>query len=294
MNNYQNGGWYDNPATGKNQRWLNGAWVGGAESAGTSGGLAAYDQAYASISGEVNKYVDELVKQAQGDYDFAAKWIENNYKLALGTDDASKAAFLKKVANGLEEKVGRIAFDYDTGSYRVNQDADLTQTRTIRNRDLALSRLAEDEKVYRKGFEEDASQAREEQGASLNERGILSSTRDQATGLAGKEVGKLEGTINDTLSAYERQLSRDKTDITTSASDTLFDTNISRNRNLDDLTTTARRGAVDEQNQRDYGIQTAQRQLEQKKLAAEAERRKNLNQAKTYADYVARGATNTY
>ncbi len=36
----QYGGWYDNPATGKNQRWFNGVWTDGAEpsSSGNAGG----------------------------------------------------------------------------------------------------------------------------------------------------------------------------------------------------------------------------------------------------------------
>lgn len=260
----------------------------------TTTGNQAYDDIYNLTAQDINKYVDDLIGKAQGDYDFAAKWIENSYKLALGNDDTAKANFLKQVANSLENKVGRIAFDYDTGTYRVNQDADMVQDRTVRNREQALSRLDEDEQVYRKQFAQDSQQARAEQEAALNQRGILSVPRDQAAGLAGKEVQTLEGTISDTLSAYERQLGRNRQDINTEASDTLFDNALNRTRSLEDLTTTARRGAQDEQNQHDYNLDAAKRQLEAAKQAAEVERRKSLNQAKSYADYFARGATNTY
>lgn len=291
MDNKQYGGWYNNPATGRNQRWFNGTWTNGEDPGGGGSGKSAFDTYNAQLSGEVNKYVDELIGMAKGDYDFAAKWIEANYKQALGSDDAGRQAFLKQVSNTLEEKVGRIAFDYETGSYRVNQDATQATTRTIRNRDLALKRLAEDEELDRRGLLADINEVRETQGASLNERGILSGTREGAQGLAGRQVRDLEQKIGDQLTAFERALGRNEEDITMSAGDQLADISLLQNRSLDDLATGARRGAQDEQQQRDYNLESAGRIRDQRVLQAEQERRKLQNQTKSYADYLARGAT---
>lgn len=251
-----------------------------------------YNKYYGQISGEVNKYVDELINQAKGDYDFAAKWIENNYKLALGSDDGAAANFLKQVANTLEEKVGRIAFDYQTGTYRANQDADLGSNRTIRNRDMALARLDQDEVAFKENYDREANLARDAQNASLNERGILTTSRDKADGLAGREIRNLEAGLTSELDAYNRALSRDREDINLSSGDQLEDIGIAKNRSLDDLTTNARRAGIDETNQRQYNLDSVQRVLDQKKLEAEKQRRSLLNQTRSYADYYARGATN--
>lgn len=295
---YQYGGWYNNPATGKNQRWFNGVWTDGAEPGGGSSSSSAVDSAkknYEMASGEVNTYIDQLIKQAKGDYDFAAKWIENNYKLALGTDDTAKAQFLKQVANSLEEKVGRIAFDYQTGTYRVNQDADSMISRTQRDQSTALQRLNEDDAAYRQTYDRQLQQGREAQNASLNERGILTTPRDQATGLAGKEVRNFEADQTDQLSAYERTLARNRQDINTSGVDYLADTNLQRNRSLEDLTTESRRAGIDAASGRQYSVDSAQRILDQKKLAAEQQRRSLLNGAAVkYADYVTRGGSGLY
>lgn len=251
-----------------------------------------YNQYYGQISGEVNKYVDELIGQAQGDYDFAAKWIETNYKLALGSDDGAAANFLKQVANTLEEKVGRIAFDYQTGTYRTNQDADLATNRTVRNRDMALQRLSQDETAFKQDYDREAGIARDSQNADLNARGILTTSRDRADGLAGREIRNLESGLTSELDAYNRILERDRQDINLSSGDQLQDIGIVKNRSLEDLTTGARREGIDETNQRQYNLDSAKRVLEQQKLEAEKQRRSLLNQSRSYADYYARGATN--
>lgn len=252
--------------------------------------LDSFNDVASGIEAEVNKYADELIAQANGDYDFAAKWIENAYKTALGTDDQERAAFLKKVANGLEAKVGRINFDHQTGTYRVNEDAQIGEERTIRTRETALARLAEDEQVLNKQYEQENQTARQDQAESLNERGILSSTRGDATGLAGRNVGELEGQIGDRMSALQRAFARDRQDVTTSAADQLQDIGIAKTRGLEDLTTTARRGAQDAQDTRDYSLEAAARERDRRKLAAEQQRRSSLNQSKSYSDLITRGA----
>lgn len=289
----QYGGWYNNPATGRNQRWFNGVWTDGEEpnkSQSSNSGNATFNQYNSMISGEVNKYVDELIGQARGDYDFAAKYIEAQYKQALGSDDTKAQEFLKTVANSLEEKVGRIVFDYQTNTYRHEQDVKVATDRTVQGKDLALKRLAEDEQVLKEQATQQANVDREQQGATLNERGILSSTRENATGLAGKEVASLETDIQGRMSALERAGMRGKEDIIIGANQSLEDIGLADQRGKEDLMTDARRGAQNMKLGKDQQSEEALKLLSRKLQQYEAERRSSLNQAKPYADYLARGA----
>lgn len=283
----QYGGWYDNPATGRNQRWFNGTWTDGSEP-GAGGYAAGYQANYDLIAGEVNKYADELVKFAQDDFDFASKWIEQQYKEALGTDDASRAEFFKKVANSLEDKVGRIAFDHQTGTYRLEQDATREGARTASATEQALKRLAEDEQVFREQHERDRETDMRGTAEGLNARGILSGDPNETSGLAGRVIRERSQEHDDRLAAFERLAGRDRDDITTQGQYAQEDIQRGLTRGLEDLTTSARRGAQDEQQSRDYGLESAKREMERRKLAAEQERRKGLTQATNYADYMNR------
>lgn len=202
--------------------------------------MKMYNDELSSFNKAVDDYMNEVIAQSNGDLNFASKWIEAAFTKALGTDDVARAQFIKKVANALEAKVGTIAFDYENDTYRVTSD-----------RDLALSRLNQDEQRLK----ETANQARETQAGDLNARGILSSTRANAQGLAGKEVGILEGNIGDKFEA----LRRNRENI-----------NIGSERDLADITTGARRAAIGEQNTRDYQTEQAKRINEKNQALARA------------------------
>jgi hypothetical protein len=208
---------------------------------GASSG-SGYNAQLGDINKAIDDYVNEIITQTNGDYDFAAKWIEKNYADALGTDNGQRAQFLKQVANSLEQKVGTIAFDYETNKYR-----------TVSDRDLALSRLNYDEQRIKVQNQQD----REAQGANLNQRGILSSTRENATGLAGKEVAMLEGGIGERMEALKRNREN---------------VNISSDRALEDITTGARRSALGAQDTRNSQIEQAKRAKEKATKLAEATR----------------------
>lgn len=277
------GGWADNPATGKNQRyWGNGVWTDGAEpnqNSNQNSGNSTFNTMLNQSTDLINQYVDKLINQAQGDYDYAAKYIEANYKQALGTDDKQAQEFLKKVSNSLEEKVGRIVYDYETQSYRHEQDVNLVKDRTVQGKDLALKRLAEDEQVLKEQAIKENEIAREEQGTSLNARGILSTTRENADGLAGKEVGRLEEGIQERMSALERAGLRSKDDINLNANQSLEDLALADQRGKEDLTTGARRAGQDAVLNKDQSLEEAKKRLERLKAQYEGERRSQLTGA---------------
>lgn len=195
---------------------------------------------------DVDKYVNDLIGFANEDYNFAAKWIEDNYKKVAGTDP-DKAAFLKKVANALESKVGRIEYDYNTGEYRNRED-----------KQIALDRLASDEKQLRAEEAAYQDQTRQDEAGNLNARGLLSTTREKAVGLAGKEVGKTEGTLTRRMDALNRLVREKRQDI-----------NLGSSRGLEDLTTTARRAFEDATSNKDYQIALAEQEKKRREREAQ-------------------------
>jgi hypothetical protein len=195
-----------------------------------------FSEILSGLEGDVDKYIGELTNIAQGDYDFTAKWIESNYKEALGTNDTARAEFFKSVANETEKKVGRIAYDYQTGTYRAEQD-----------KTTALTRLKEDERVLTDKLTTQRMLDRETQNTGLNKRGLMEDgTRDTVGGLAQQNIGQLESDYAKDFEALARSVMEGEQDINTGFG-----------RTIEDLTTTARRGGEDSQQQRDYGIEQA-------------------------------------
>jgi len=199
---------------------------------------------------QIDEYTNELKQIAQGNYDFAAKWIENEFKTALGTNDVERANFLKQVANSLESEIGTIAYDYQTGTYRTNQD-----------KQLALKRLSEDEATAKQDLGYQAGIAKEEQMANLNQRGLVTGPREQTVGLGSKFVNQLDTEIANKLAAIERVAGRGKEDV-----------NLNSTRQLEDLTTQARRSGQGAIAQRDYGLESAKRAQDEANRKAEIEK----------------------
>lgn len=214
-------------------------------------------------------YVNDLLGQAGGDRDFAIKQLKRDHELALGTDDQARAKFLESVADKLEQQIGTIPYDYQVGTTRTQEDLTRTTELTNRNKNQALARLAEDEKVWKDQFADTSKESRITQQESLLKRGILSGTRGSAQGLAGSEVRNLEKDLGTTLSAYERELGRSRKDIETQASDVLSEAQIGATRKLEDLKTSARRGATTAQDTLAFGSEAANRQYEAKKKELE-------------------------
>ena len=199
----------------------------------------------------MESYSKELLSVVGEDYDFAVKWIEENYKEALGTNDAEKAKFMREVANKVEAKVGRIQFDYNTGKYRAEAD-----------KTTALARLKEDESVLRNRYAQEDTLAREQQNASLNSRGLMDNNREEVSGLGGRDISRLEQQMSDRMTSLDRSIARDTQDI-----------NLGFTRGNEDLTTAARRAALDSEQQRSYGLESSE--LAKKRQEAEIKRQKS-------------------
>lgn len=275
----QYGGWYDNPETGKNQRWFDGTWTDGAEPSQSSGSSETQDMRalISDLIGQNNSYIDSLISSANGDYDFVIEQLMNAHKKALGSDDSQLAEFLESVADELEKKIGRIPYDYQIGVTRVNEDKATATERALYGKDTALKRLAEDEQIWKRDFGQFSKDSRVNQQEELLQRGIIQGTRENAQGLAGENVQRLDTDLGNQLSAYERALGRERTDIVKSTDDALFDINRGSMRSLQDLKTGARRGAIDQVDETNLGKTKAQRELEAKKKILENQR-KMLNQ----------------
>jgi len=214
-----------------------------------------YDEVLNSLEGNVNDYIGALQNIAQGDYDFTAKWIEANYKEALGNDDTKRADFFKSVANDLEKNVGRIAYDYQTGSYRLTQ-----------NRDLALNRLKEDNAVLTRDLGIKKQLAQEQQNTSLNQRGLMDSgNRQNVQGIAQRDIGQMTQDYQNQFDALSRSLDRGTQDI-----------NQNYTFGQEDLTTQARRAGEDAQQAQTYQSEQATRALESEQQRLEAQKKSLL------------------
>lgn len=219
--------------------------------------------------GAVDRYVDDLIGQAAGDRDFIIKQLDREHTLALGNNDQERAKFLEQVADRLEQKIGRIPYDYRTGVQRAKEDLGWVENVTERNKNKVLQRLSEDERVWKDKFNTEAQDLREQQNEALLKRGIISGTREEAQGLAGKEVNDLETKLQRQLEAYDRELARTKEDVNTQAQDTLIKARRETARKLQDLKTQARRGAIDVQDKVRFGKEGASREFEKRKRELE-------------------------
>lgn len=242
-----------------------------------------YDAQLEAFNQASDRYINDLIAQAQGDKDFAIKLLTRDHELALGTDDAARAKFLEQVSDKLEEKIGTIPYDYQVGTTRENENLARITEVTNRNKNQALARLAEDEKVWKDQFADTSKTARGSQQEQLLQRGILSGTRSDAQGLAGQEVGKLETDLSKQLEAYNREIGRSTQDINTQASDTLFTAGREATRTLENLKTDARRGATAASDTFKFGSEKAQRALDAQKKALEQQRELSKLSNQTYA-----------
>lgn len=236
--------------------------------------LASGNPTLQSMINDENAYIDQLLEQNKGDLKLVLDEIDARHSLALGTDDVERAAFLAKVANKLEERIGRIPYDYETKTTREIEDFARGSKRIGENKTLALNRLAEDEKVAQQQLDIAKQEERDAQGESLNARGLLTGTREQTVGLGAKDVGKLEEDLRMRQEALGRSVGRTGFDITQESSRGMEDILRGKERNLADITTDARRGALDVGLEAKFGRAKAQASAD--KAAKELERKRKL------------------
>jgi hypothetical protein len=253
--------------TGGNTGLIGGA---SATNVGSSATGTANRDAYVSqVTSEINDYTNKLLSMAGENYDFVAKWVEANYKKALGSDDVATQQFLKSVASNLEETRGRVVYDYETGKYQLEKQTGMLEERSKQAQQMALQRLADDERIANADLKRVTGVERNQLNSSLNSRGLISDARTEQTGLGGEEIGLQEEDIQARFDALARtrQLGEQQTNFDTASN--LADLAYAKEVGLEDLTTTARRTGIDE-------IQSRQQQLEEaqiKKRRAEEEAR---------------------
>lgn len=228
---------------------------------GSAGGSLGANLGF--LNEQTDRYINDLLASVNGDKDFAIKQITKQHDVAVGNNDTKTAEFLEKVASDLEAKVGRIPYDYQVAVDREN-----FSTKTI------LDRLNEDEKIFMKEKAVTDKESRVNQQESLAQRGILSGTREGASGLAGEEVKTLEQKLQEQLDTYRRAKGRTVADVGTASKTT-----------LEDLATGARRGVQDIQTQTTFGKEASTRAADAK--AKELERQRALQKLQNQSASVA-------
>lgn len=265
-----------------------------ARSAWEGGGTSSFDSYYNTAKGEIEKYIGELENITNGDYDFIARWLESNYKEAVGNDDGARQQIIKEVANDLEKRVGRLGYDYQTGKYRIEQDAQTQTTRLNENTTTALNRLKADEQQLKAEWEMKAKETRQNEAGNLNARGILNSTRDAATGLAGSVVRNTEQGLGLSWDALQRSVNQQREDTLLNQSRGLTDISLQKDRGIQDLGTSTRRGYEDQSNTYNYQLQSAQREKERKLAELKRQKSESLWAAKNYAESASRVSSGAY
>lgn len=204
----------------------------------------------------IDKYVADLRANTQQNYDLVVKYLKTAHEQALGVKDDARAAFLEQVANAYEKQVGRIPFDYETKTTREKQDiANYLKSSELMKQD-ALTR----EKQFgaQQGFEK--QQEQKQLAESMNTRGFLNS------GIQQGESNKLALARQlFTEDPFYRQISLEKTQ--RAEADRLKQ--LQSGRTLEDLTTGARRDALDTQTAFNKGTEAAALDKAQADKAAE-------------------------
>ncbi len=215
---------------------------------GGSSGNAFTDQ----LNANDNKYIDQLISEAGGQRDIIIKKLDAEHKLALGNDDVAKAAFLEKVADGVEQRIGRIPYDYERYTARELEQYAMNKGNIQDNTKLALDKLSMDEKNL--GTQTDES---------LNQRGLLT----------GQDPNKLEGLAG---SEYDRQVTQpvdmERQGINLSNNQQLASEGFRHTNAMQDLTVDTRRGAQDQENATTFGKDAANSDYETKMKALERQR----------------------
>lgn len=216
----------------------------------------------------IDNYVADLKATAQQNYDFVVKYLKKQHEIALGNNDEARARFMEQVANAYEKQVGRIPFDYETKTAREKEDiANYLKSSELMKQDAATR---EAQFGAQQGFEKKLEQ--KQLAESMNTRGLLNS------GIQKGESNKLALARQlFTEDPFYRALNLEKTQ--RAEADRLK--KIQSDRNLFDITTDARRGALDTQSafeQKSEGALLDKTQADKKiELEAEMRRREALD-----------------
>lgn len=240
-----------------------------------------YDTAttdYQTEVDNVNAQADALIAEAQGSYNYTAKWLEKEFQTALGTDDTARQEFLKKVYSAVESQIGTIPYDYEKYTERELQDYATDTSRLNEDTDLALKIAEEDYNVLKQQSETQQTQDRQTQTEGLLGRGILTTQRETAGGIPGQAVATLEGNIDLENKVDQSDYERNKEALILERTRGLTDLETNKERNLQDITDKYRRAANESITAKDSGTEAAQLKLDQTTSSINRSKQDTINQ----------------
>lgn len=291
---YENYGWYWR--NGKSQQYVNGQWYDTPQQGNSSGGSgkSTADRLYEEAAGKESAYVDDLIAQAQGQRDLILKKLDAEHKLALGSDDRATAQFLETVADKLEERLGRIPYDYQRYTARELEDYAMGSEKIQSTKNLALEKLTNDQRLAENELK--LSQGNDNQSLveRLNERGLLGTGKPQGM-LQGQSLTGLDGIAGQTAglqnTAYQQKYdalhsSNDITrrGITLDASQQQNELDFGHKNRISDITVDTRRDVQDQQQATTLGKEGAELEYEQRRREYERQRARLLQDARINAD----------
>lgn len=238
------------------------------------------------INSNNNAYINQLLAQAGGQHDLAIKQLDAQHQLALGNNDDQTARFLESVASQLENQIGRIPYDYQTYTNRENQQYALGNQQIAQGRQLALDKLAEDERSQQAALNLQQGQQNQSLAEDLNSRGLVNG--QALSGLTGgmpttQGLGNVQGIGSYAANSQNQDFANQRValansiglqnrDITQNYGFQQQQANLQHQNTLQDLTTSARRDTQDAQNQYQFGTQQANLDYQQQQQALERQR----------------------
>lgn len=216
-----------------------------------------------TMMADINKYIDDLKNEAQGDYDFVVKFLKQQFQSALGTDDTARAEFFAKVANVTEKRIGRIPYDYEKYTGREKEDL----ANFLKQKDMEDT----DQRKREVEFESQQTLAKESEQKGIDEaastRGMLDSGINKRQQSETAEKRKIDITDpKQRVFSYEQALRNEQRRLGVAGSA----------RTTADIEDKYRRLGEDTQFDYDRGTEGAGRSLSSKLAAIERTRRGEL------------------
>lgn len=212
---------------------------------------------------DINKYIDDLKNEAQGDFNFITKFLKKQFETALGNDDDARAEFFAKVANQAEKRMGRIPYDYEKLTGREKEDID----NFLKKKDMEDTEQRKEEVEFEKQQELAAEEEEKAITESANVRGMLDSGIEKRQKAEAVEKRKTNITDPQERVFAFRQALRDEQRRLGK---------LESGRNIEDITTRTRRTAEDTQTDFEKGTEGAQRRLDSALASIERTRRGEL------------------
>lgn len=214
--NYQNGGWYNNPQTGKNQQYWNGQWYDSPQQGTNNDPTTQYNNALNTLNNNTNNYFNQQQGFYQKQHDISDALYNAQNQNLLGTQSAGDSQkFLNGIEDPLQKQQGLYQYQYGLDTGHENNTYGLQTTANTQNRQNALDKLANDQNYALAGLGLNQGNQNAQTIDSLNSRGLVYGQKPTGaynpTAMGGMTgvAGQTAGLVNQDFANQRGQLTSD-------------------------------------------------------------------------------------